>query len=252
MMSNILNEQYSAIDTSRDMRAIVVSRVDPRMQGRIAVVIPSIMPGVDPIKPAMQKGKVSIEHDGLENKEISAGVSGDIGTSNYIWARPTMSFSGNSRVPYEGSTVYVFFEDGDPSKVYYRPYAPTLSGDATDMETIGATTDQFTPANKPNIHVIDTFEDGTVLFYNENTGTREYGIKMKDGTTFSINNGENKAITLNTAGGFKLDINQTAQSINLSTPGGNIVDLNDGGGTISLTNSGGAKITLEGGNVSIN
>ena len=243
---SVLDKQYGEIDTTKDMRAIVVDRTDPKGQSRIAVVIPKLMPSIDPVKPTASKKSISIDKEGLQNKEVSAGINSSISTSNHFWARPVRGHTGNSRVPYVNDTVYVFFEDGDPSKCYYKPYAPTLNGDAAAMDTIGATSDQFNPSNKPNIHVIDTFKDGTTIYYNENGGTRQYGMKMADGTCITVDNSAGvQQILLHTSKNHNIVIDQTNQNITAITEKGHKLILDDKNQNISMTTTGKHSMVMD-------
>ena len=204
------------------------------------------MPDTNPIKPKATKSTTAIDNTGLKNTEISVGISKSISSSNYVWARPAPSYQGNSRVPYVGAVVYVYFEDGDPNKVYYRPYSPSLNGDSVAMDTIGATSDQFNPDNKPNLHVIEVFADGTTVFYNENGATRQYGFKMADGTCFTVDNsGTKQQILLHTSNNNNILIDQTNKNITIITEKLHKFILDDKNQNISINTTGKHWFTMD-------
>lgn len=286
-----LSKQYQEISYEGRKRGVVVVREDPKGEGRIGVVIPSLMPFEDPNKPAKKDKVETTSTSGIANPEIASMINTNLQRSNYIWVRPTVNSSGNSRVPYLGANVWVEFEDGDPKKGYYLPYRPTLNGETVSQDTINMASDSFNPSNKPNVHVIETFADGTTIYYNENSGTREYGIKTSDGFEFTIaGNAGKKSIIATTPKGFLLNIDELNQyvqiktekdnhvvlsdkeqfievkttgghlsrlddkekKITIQTSGGNSTVMDDGAGTITTQNSGGAKIVHQGSNVMIN
>lgn len=287
----MVRNQYSDLNTEGKCRAIVVKRDDPTMQGCIGVIIPKLMPYSDPAKGKVIERDMQMDKEGISNPEIKGMIKNAVKTSNFMWARPLKEATGRYRIPYLHSTVYVEMEDGDPQKLYYYPYGPSQEGESTSMDTAGMTKDSYVPGNKPNIHILETFKDGTILYYNENGGTREYGIKFASGFEFVMgDNAEKQGFLLTTTKGDKITIDQLNQNILIATSlghqfvlddknqnisvkstggksilmddkadnvtivdnGGNTILMDSGAGNINIKNGGGAKVDMNGPNVSIN
>lgn len=258
--------ESTGIKDSRKMRALVVERVDPNMEGRIGVVIPRLMPDADPNLAMAKSTDIPIDKDVVQNTELHGAINNKVSTKNFMWARPERNCTGNFRVPYVGRTVTVYMEDGDPQKLYYTSSGPTLTGETIGMDEVKSSGDVYTPENKPNIHVMEEFKDGTTIYYNENKGTREYHIKFASGFEFSMADHSTanqielttttghtfvmdqkfKHIRLLTAGGHRvlMDDGNEAINVKVSTVGGHIVDMSDTNKNILVKTTGGHKIDM--------
>ena len=251
-----LYESNAMGDGSR-IRAVVVSTIDPLMEGRVLVNIPRLIPDGDPAAAKEITKTTNVNADVLQNTEMVDAVSNNIESSNAMWARPLMIASNDFCVPYQGSTIYVIMEDGDPNKLYYTKESPTLNGQTIGMDNVKASADVFTPSKKPLIKVLHEFKDGTTIYYNENPENREYEVKFPSGTSFSISDNEAAShIELITKNKFRIIADDTNKSIHLTTAGGHDVTLSDGGengdSVISAKTSGGSTFTMTGDGANIN
>lgn len=259
--------QGNTTTDSTFLRGIVVDRIDPIMEGRVAITIPRLMHEGDPAGLKFKKKTINVNTDFLENNEISELVNTNVESSNAIWARPVKTESGRYKIPYVGQTIYVFMEDGDPSKTYYMPFGPTIQGDNPEMYFVKAVSDVYTPDKKPNIHLFEEFHDKTAIYYNENTETREYRVNLPNGSFLSISENEtatqieiqtsgkqsividdtNKKITVTTASGHGIIMDDGEKTgVYVKTSGGSSVDMSGDGSQIKLTNSGGAVTDMKG------
>ena len=213
---------------SQIMRGTVMSVVDPRMEGRIAVNIPRVTPDGDPAAVAKKDKTEHVDSSVLENSEIADAVPSTVTSTNTMWARMLKGVSGESKVPYEGQTVYCFFEDGDPNKLYYYPQIPTLNGQNTSMDKVRSTFDKYTPNRRPLIHMLHEFKDGTTVYYNENPEFKEFQIITAGDQSFSIrDSAEFKQLELLNASGQRVLLDETNKQITAKTAGGHMIILSD-------------------------
>jgi hypothetical protein len=251
------------------MRGIVISTADPNLEGRVAVLIPKIAQKYDPSDVRKNERTISVSQDNLRNKEIGEMAAKSVSVVSHIWCRP--KFRNNFLVPYEGQSVYVEFEDGDPNKPYYDAQSPTLNGEVTPMTKLKATADRFDPDRKPLVHVMHEFRDGTIVYFNENGDNKRYEIAFKNGHSFSVNeNGAensielvtesghkvvldqlNKHVTFRSAGGHRMHLHDDEQEIEVHTSGGHNFLLSDAESKIETTTSGGHKINMDDAGASI-
>ena len=243
------------VEDSSPIRAIVVDRMDPRMEGRIGVIIPRLMPNTDPNKVNKTTDTTPLQKTAIQNEEIQSGVASQIKSTNIMWARPVHNGRGNYEVPYKGKNVYVYMEDGDPSKLFYLPHGPSLTGEVIAMDQVRSTADAYDPEKKPNIQVLKEFADGTTVYYNENSATKEFEVRYANGFFVSIaTNPTSQQIEAKTQSGHNLVLDQLKKNIRIDTAGGHKILMNDSGDVgISATTSGGHKINASdsGGSVSI-
>lgn len=236
------------VKDSRDLRGLVVSVVDPLMEGRIAVIIPRVMPNSDPNMAQTKEKTNTVNKDILHNTELTGAVASTAKSSNQMWARPCRNAStGNFRVPYKGQTIYCYMEDGDPSKLYYKPYGPTLSGEVIAMDEVRASGDVFSPEKKPFIHVYDEFNDGTTIYYNENAENRELHCKFSNGFTASMeSNPKAQRFELTTDLLYTFLIDQLNKKILTKCPNGHTMLIDAGEAPkISVTTASGHVILLD-------
>lgn len=161
------------------MRGLVVSDTDNRMEGRISVLIPKIMPFSDPNMANETHESKIINSDHIYNEEVKSLLNNkEIIESNALDARPVTtngSGGGSLNTPRVGTWVYCFAEDGDPNKLYYTPFKPSNNGDKLDYTNAGnVAATLYNPEQRQNIKVI--FEDNKgdfILYYDETTKTFE-------------------------------------------------------------------------------
>lgn len=223
--------EHNSTSTSTFLRGIVVDREDPLMEGRIAVTIPRLIHEGDPAGLTLKTKTTNVNTDFLENPEVGELVNGSVETSNALWARPTKKTSGRYHVPYLGQTVYIFMEDGDPSKIYYMDFFPTIQGDNPEMYYVQAVSDVYTPDKKPNIHLLHEFLDRCAVYYNENKETREYRIHLPNNSYITIlENDTDTKIELQTPSKHTIAMDDVAAKISVLTSKGHSIILDDGGG----------------------
>ena len=238
-------QQVSTNENMR-LRGVVVNREDPIMEGRVAVIIPRLMHEGDPGGIKHTKKKTNINTDFLENEELGELVSKDIETSNAMWARPVGGHSGKNKIPYKGATIYVYMEDGDPSKLYYSDEHPTIQGSNPEMYNVQATEDVYTPDKRPNIHLLEEFSDKTTVYYNENNATKEFRIHLTKGSYITIFENETSTkVELKTSGGHIVSLDDTNKRISLTTTTNHSVTLDDANKQISAKSAGGHSIVLD-------
>jgi hypothetical protein len=239
------------VEDDRRMRAVVLNRVDPLMEGRVLVNIPRITPDGDPAAHKEIKRENTVNKDFLQNEELGDHIKSTVDSSNGIWARPLPEC--DFLVPYVGETIYVIMEDGDPSKVYYTKERPSLNGQTTAMSQVRVVADIITPDKRPNINILHEFKDGTTIYYNENEPSKEFHIKFPTGFEFSIqDNPENKNATISTQKGFKLVLDDLADSVRMETPKGMLARLDDKTNEVMINNQGSAsKINMKDNNIEV-
>jgi hypothetical protein len=261
------------ITTSGRKRAVVIRRDDPMLQGRIGVLIPELMPFADPNSADSLEVAENIDPSLAANKDIKPLIPSKVVTTNYVWARPPKDSKGSYDVPYKGQTVWVEMEDGDPSKLYYMTTGPSLNGETPPVDQISDTNSAYNAARKPNITILKSWADGSIMYYNENGDTREFVVKFANqaGITVADNGSDKKVefrtarndfctlnekeqnITIQTAGGHSAILDDKNKAITAKSSGGHSVKLDDGGSNISIDSSGGHSLTMDdgGGNVTI-
>lgn len=230
------------------LRGLVVNRIDPNMEGRIAVHIPRLMHKEDPYGVKMKETEEQLSTTMIDNSEVTELGSNSVKVVNAMWARPISNPTGHYEIPYEGQTVYLFMEDGDPSKLYYFGIGPTIEGDNPEMYNVQSTADIYLPDKKPNIHLLQEFKDKCAIYYNENSETKEYRIHLPKDTFLSIHETDKDvSIELKTSGGHRVYISDKLENgITLSTSGGSKVFMSGDGGNIKMVNSAGATTNMQG------
>ena len=265
-----MNNNLSEIDRKSAMRGTVMSTADPSLEGRIAVLIPKLMLKNDPNKIGKLNEKQSLTTEIFKNKEIADLCNNNVETSNTVWARP--KFNNSFMVPYVGQTVEVFFEDGDPNKIYYNPLEISLEGQVIEMDMVKSTEDRFSVEKKPFIHVFKEFKDATIMYFNENQANKRFEITFKSKHSISINENlkedcieivtkdshrvildtKNKHVTVHTSKGHKIFMDDAGKQIKITTTGGHIIHMDDNAKSITAKASSGGKMVLGQGNVRLN
>lgn len=224
------------------MRGVVVSNEDPKLEGRIALMIPKLALKFDINVQEQINFTLNNNKDIIGNSDIKTLMKDDIESINYIWARPT---DKRYMIPYKGDVVYCFMEDGDPNKVYWSNQYPTLDGDVTPMDLVKNGSNKFDKKKKPFIHVFEEFKDGTILYYDENENAKRLEVKYKSGFTINMNDTSNsKNIEAKTASGHFLLLDDIGKNIIVKTASGHIADFNDKEEKINIRTKGGHNINL--------
>lgn len=252
-MFEYMKKQYESLtDSNGPMRAIVKDINDPRGKGRIGVIIPRLMPYVDPntkSKPSVKQR--NIDKEAILNKEVAELITENVNESPYLWVLPCKSLTGNSVAPYVNDSVLIEFEDGDFKKGRVLPYTYPLVSEAGQLSpTVDTASDEFDPTKKPQIREIIRFRDGTVIFYNENPGSKGLFIRTATGYEISIgDNPEVQGILLKTAAGYTVSLDEKNKTISNFTPGGHKSVMcdggEDGGNKIEITSSSGHVVTMD-------
>ena len=231
------------------MRGFIINNVDPKGDGKIAVIIPKLMPEESRNNnPKDFDTKAQINDSIIDNNENT--FNKDIQKVNFFWARPTFIIetsekektvitpmvkssaqhqtveidttlnlstynknSGNYDIPRINTTVYVFFEDGDPQKCFYLPYAPTLDGEVIGMSFVESTDNINSMEKKVNIKVIKELHNGNVIYFDTNENENSFLIKFSNGHRIKIDNNENSsAIVLDTEYGHQVKLVDNSSS----------------------------------------
>ena len=213
-------------------RAKVTNNVSA--DGSIALFIPETMMemgGGDPADPEITE--TSIKGSFAKNSPYKPNIKAQSGNS--IWARPTFfsndeqegsKMCGKFKVPKIGSWVYMFFENGDSQKPYWLPISPTISGkgiDATMMVGHDAA-----GAKMANMSIIDSFGNGTIIFYDENPDANAFVIRLGSGHLIQSRSGGGVSqIEFLSKDGHNIKIDDTNKLITLKSVGGQEVTIND-------------------------
>lgn len=236
----------SISEISRDgvMRGVVVSVNDLQLEGRVALHVPKMVTKYDPKNVQVQSRKNSINTDIIANDDFKDLLSDSVETVNYIWFRPL--FRSSFMVPYVGMTVQCFFEDGDPNKPYYYPHNTTLNGEVIPMTKLKATADKYDAATKPLVHVMNEFQDGTIVYHNENKANKRFAVTFQNNHSFSINENEKEnSIQLITESGHELVLDQKNKHITATSAGLHMIKMDDVTSTITVKTTEGHTVIMD-------
>jgi hypothetical protein len=241
---NMTIQSISEISREGLMRGTVVSVDDPQLEGRIALHVPKLVTKHDPRDASTRSRKQSLNTDIVQNDDFKDLIASDVETVNYIWFRP--KFQHSFRVPYVGTVVDCYFEDGDPQKPYYNPLTISLNGEVTPMTKLKNPADKYEAKTKPFIHVLEEFKDGTIVYHNENKPNKRFAITFQNNHSISINENEKEnSIELVTESGHMIVLDQKNKHITAKTAEGHIVKMDDVAKSIALTTIEGHKILMD-------
>jgi hypothetical protein len=241
-------------------RGCVVNRTDSLGEGRVGVLIPSLMteqaPGTQTPAPVTAPiGQV------FENQK-ELGLATSVQTDNYIWARPTnlvqngkgiSNVGGNFLVPLLGTMVRVYFENGDPNCPFYETTSPTIAGEVVAGQQLGkglntqntATNWKSTTA-KPNIQVLFETAQGHIMTVDTNPNSNSFMLRLA-GHTLVLGQADEGGISLQTAMGHLVHMDENSKTITLKTQSGKVQALlNDGDGSVRITNTGDFMVENQG------
>lgn len=241
------------------MRGTVVNNVDDRGEGRVGLFIRKIMTKNQPGEAPAPESEQPLRKEFVGNEggnAYSEGVSPD----NMIWARPVSMLdasptdrmvtnevargggrqqasvgagmksagyvpgTGSYSVPRIGTTVYVFFEDGDPQKAYYLPFSPTLSGQVTPMKFVESRGSVDSMSKRVNVTVLRELPNGTVVYADANEEKGTFVIRDRSGHRVKVQDCPTASgVVVDTAYGHQLKL------VDKSSPDGadNPKDAND-------------------------
>jgi hypothetical protein len=246
------NTSLSPISRDERMRGTVIRTDDPKLEGRIGVMIPKLILKSDPSLTEREEISKPVNSGILANSKMQSIIKSSLMSVNYIWCRPV--FRNEHLVPYKGQVVYCFFEDGDPNKPYYENITPTLDGQVTPMDKVKQSANRFDPVAKPLIKVIKEFSDGTIIYYDENDNSKRFAITYKNNHSISINLNDNEnSLELITNSNHKFTLDQKNQNIKAQTSEGHILIMDDANKKIAITTIGGHSTIMDdnGKNISI-
>ncbi len=233
------------IDKHGKMRGIVFDVNDVKQEGRVALFIPKVNLQHDLQSASIETNTVPIDLSRHINKADLEGISEKtLTTTNILWARPV--FTNSFIVPYKGQTVYCFFEDGDPNKLYYyHDNFPTLNGQVQSGEKIKWTNPWFSPDKKAWIKIFYEAQDQSIHYFDENADTKRWAITFKNNHSMSINeNITENSIELITEKGFLLRLDQFNKQNIIQTENKHTITMDDKGKTITIDSTNHHKIIL--------
>lgn len=193
-------------------RAKVVNNASPNFDGSIELYIPEISAGFDENVTGKDTGKNIYMNEGMDTDGHILDSSPfqtikSINKNGKCWARPTFFSNdeleeaqltvkaGYFKVPKLGSWIYMFFEDGDILKPYWLNISPTVNGNTIDKSIFIDSVDTVAdPAKMANISVLDSFNNKTVIYYDENPESNSFIVKLGTGHIFRIAENDNVSV----------------------------------------------------------
>ena len=200
---NFYKTDYNGI-----MRGLVIDNTDPKLEGRVAVMIPKLMFGYTEMQPVQLPHTEAPLSPGMIRNVADNKFFNKIQQVNYYWARNCEMMDtapsgywvmngkgkrkpdatdthqlvitgaeshyipngGSIRVPRIGTYVYIMFEDGDPQKCYYLPFGPTQQGEAIPMTALEPESAGYKSdvTHRQDIHVIREFSNGNIMYFDQN------------------------------------------------------------------------------------
>lgn len=269
-----LDGQVRELDMRVQMRGRVVNNVDPKMEGRLGVFIPSLMTDLPDSLEAPAPFANSIPGGIFENQD-EMGLSSSVREDSYIWARPCAGLvengqggsnqGGSFRVPRNGTVVSVYFEGGDPNRPYWLPHTPTVDGDVvagTNLGkglNLGATAANWTdPTKRVNVHVLAEYDNGNVIAVDNNPDANSLVVRWANGHTLSVGHAEESGIVLQTERGHLVQLDENSGEIRIRTQTGQSSIVIDDGGNVTvkcasdvLVEAGGGVAVKAGGGISL-
>ena len=261
-----LDNQVRELDLRVQQRGRVVNNVDPRMEGRLGVFIPSLMTDLPDSLEGPAPMVNSIPAGVFENQD-EMGLSSTIREDSYIWARPCAwlvengqgsgNQGGSFRVPRVGTMVSVYFEGGDPNRPYWMPFTPTVDGDVVAGANLGKglnlgkTAANWTdPAKRVNVHILAEHDNGNIVALDGNPDSNSFVIRWANGHTLSVGHAAESGIVLQTEKGHLVQLDENSGEIRIRTQTGQSTIVIDDGGNVTVKCA--ADMSFEaGGKVSI-
>ena len=220
-------------------RAKVTNNVST--DGSISLYIPETMMdmgGGNPDEPEHEE--TSVPGSFLDDSPYKPSVKSKSGGS--IWARPTFfsndeqkgsKMCGHFKVPKIGSWVYMFFENGDSAKPYWLPLSPTINGKGISADMMVG--HDASGAKMANMSIIDSFGNGTIIFYDENEDANAFVIRLGSGHLIQSRNGGGVSqIEFLSTDGHNIKIDDTNKKLSMTSAGGQHVIIDDGANSVTV------------------
>jgi phage baseplate assembly protein gpV len=158
------------------MEGIVLDRDDPKKEGRVGVFISRVM-GLIPNSSSKEPGQLITSSTSKDDDSNAVSGQAALSSINYLWAkranRNGKSNFGEWIIPTVGSSVFVFFLDGDPTQLYYLPFGP---GDRNSKPSKAAN------VNEVVLH--QTLSGSKIGF--SNGGKDKFYVELPDGSGIII------------------------------------------------------------------
>ena len=228
--------------------AIVVSNTDDKLDDRIYVYIPKLMPLMEPVSKTSETKTVTVNGSSIEVNLENTVISNPFNFNN-------SSTNGKRLVPEVGDAVSVFFLDNDYSQCYYMDgSSPTIDGDSLRLDYADNMEDKnnhsLDPLLKPQQKVLYKSKQNTILAIDDNDDSFSFILKVNNHHKLKIeHNNDNDEIRLFTGGGHEviLDDHVDRPSISATTATGHKMLMDDHADRpgISLTTNGGHSAILD-------
>jgi hypothetical protein len=259
---SLFGNQVKEFSLKGMIRARVIRNDDPKKEGRLGLSIPTMAPHVpasaqDPAPSTVSVGPDALEHpDALEYKK-------SVQEDNYIWARPAAwlvengkgaekSHGGSYRVPRIGTWIMMYFENEDPNCPYWMPFTPTIEGDGVAGANIGGADDIDSssgnwsdPAKKANMNVIAEQSSGSAIYIDDNDGSGCIVLHLASGHTLTLHDGGQAGVSLTTAGGHKVHLNDSSKELKLRSAAGHVINMSDTAKIIDMKTISGHSLVLD-------
>ena len=246
--------QNGRLDLNRIFRARVIRNDDERLEGRIGVFIPSLMTSYAGSQDEPAPNDLAIIPDFVENA-ADLGLANTVKEDVYVWARPEHyvdgSRGGTYWVPTTGSTVLVYFENGDPNRLYWKPATAHLVDDILPQEGLsivrGNTAGNLEdPKKKPQFDLLREWPNGTSLYYDWNEDTNVLMIVLNNTHRIFLEKGDQgNAIEMQTEQGHLIRLDELSTEMTFRTQSGKVdVVYRDSDGAISIENPSGTTSVL--------
>lgn len=208
------NTQSKRITTEDNhYRAMVVSNVDEEMEGRIKVYIPKLSRNLK--RGNLEKEKI-LDPGSNPNKFHKASRIKNpkpIITHDYYWARPSTLIGSLSQqiIPVKNQYIYVYFENGDPQKLYYDIKSPALVGEKQRLSKLVKSLEYGNTGNyitRPNIVSLMELPNSNIIGFDYNGNLNSFEITFASGHFIHIVSNKNESyIELHTEKGnfIKMD-----------------------------------------------
>jgi hypothetical protein len=182
---SLINNLKPGVNLHGLMEGVVLNRNDPKKEGRVGVFISRVM-GLIPNSSEEEDSILIVDKESSKDDDANA-VSGTaiVNGVNYLWAKRASRCGkdfGEWIIPRVGTSVFVFFLDGDPTQLYYLPFGPgdrcKRSKDIDDAvihETPGGSKIGFSFTSVKDVYLDDTFyvelPDGSGIKIDSKNGT---------------------------------------------------------------------------------
>ena len=183
---SLVNILKPGVNLDGVMEGIVLNREDPTGKGRVGVFISRVM-GLIANSSKEEKSKLITKDTSKNDDNNSISGTATISGINYLWAKRasrTGDEFGEWIIPPVGTSVFVFFLDGDPTQLYYLPFGP---GDKSKM------------ASSFNDNILHRTTNGSKIGFNFDDDKKDkFYVELSDGSGIVVDVNE-KTVTVMTA-----------------------------------------------------